>query len=78
MRVAGFDAAFQVCPQVLDGVEVRRVGRELDQTHSIDVKPLKRAMRLVIGGVVLEVEPRTASPEAKSAGLPEPLHSVSI
>jgi hypothetical protein len=77
-RVVGFNAAFQICPQVLYRVEVRRVGWELDQTHSIVVKPFQRAIRLVIGGVVLEVEPRTVRPEAKSAGLHPPLHSVTI
>ena len=35
-------------------------------------------MRRVIGGVVLEVEPRTARPEAKSAGLHQLLHSVRV
>lgn len=54
------------------------MGRELDQTHSVVVEPLKRAMRLVIGGVVLEVGPCPARPQAKSAGLHELQHSVSI
>ena len=73
-----FDAAFQVCPQVLDGVQVRRVGWERHQIHSVVVEPGLRAARLVIGSVVLKVEPRAAGPEEKSGWLHEPLHSVGV
>jgi hypothetical protein len=75
---ARFDAAFQAYTEILHVVEVRWVGQEPAQMLSIVVEPGPRAIRIAIGGMVIEVKTVVIRPQAQSAGLCELLHSVTV
>ena len=77
-REALFDSTFEISPQILYWIKVWRVGWQLDQIDAFVVKPCVRSMRAMIPGVVVQVKPSTIRPEAKSPGLHESIHGVSV
>ena len=63
LRVVSVDAAFEVAPQVLDGVEIRTPRRPIDEIDAVVVKPGLTRASGVDSPVVLLIPPLPSRPE---------------